>query len=78
MGSKSVDEVLDAAAAAGVHYSALRLDGLNTQVSAASYEEQPTTSGLDNGHQEPFVIGQYIYLRLIDAMDFVGPECGMP
>ncbi|XP_021315801.1 uridine kinase-like protein 3 isoform X2 [Sorghum bicolor] len=57
MGSKSVDEVLDAAAAAGVHYSALRLDGLNTQVSAASYEEQPTTSGLENGHQEPFVIG---------------------
>ncbi|PWZ25647.1 Uridine kinase-like protein 4 [Zea mays] len=46
MGSKSVDEVLDAAAA-GVHYSALRLDG---QASA-------TTSGLENGHQEPFVIG---------------------
>jgi len=68
MGSKSVDEVFDAAAA-GVHYSALRLDGLNTQVSAASYEEQPnepTTSGLENGHQEPFVIGQYIYLYLID------------
>jgi uridine kinase len=51
--------VLDAAAA-GVHYSALRLDGLNTKVSAASYEEQPTTSGLENDHQEPFVIGQYM------------------
>ncbi|XP_062201939.1 uridine kinase-like protein 3 isoform X3 [Phragmites australis] len=48
MGSKSVDQVLDAAAA-GVHYSALRLDELNL--------EQPTTSGLENGYQEPFVIG---------------------
>ncbi|AQK67561.1 protein disulfide isomerase4 [Zea mays] len=46
MGSKSVDEVLDAAA--GVHCSALRLDGPNVQFSA---------SGLENGHQEPFVIG---------------------
>jgi uridine kinase len=55
MGSKSVDLVLDAAAAAGVHYSALRLDDL----SLMSAEEQPTTSGLENGHQEPFVIGWY-------------------
>lgn len=46
--SKSVDQVLDAAAA-GIHYSALRLEDLNIQ-------EQPTTS-LENGHQEPFVIG---------------------
>jgi uridine kinase len=59
MGSKSVDEVLDAAA--GVHCSALRLDGPNVQFSASS-EEEPTTSGLENGHQEPFVIGPYIYL----------------
>jgi hypothetical protein len=51
MGSKSVDQVLDAAAA-GIHYSALRLEEL-------SLREQPTTSGLENGHQEPFVIGQY-------------------
>jgi uridine kinase len=59
MGSKSVDEVLDsaAAAAAGVHLSALRLDGLNRIQGSASSEEQPTTSGLENGHQEPFVIG---------------------
>jgi uridine kinase len=49
MGSKSVDQVLDAAAA-GIHYSALRLEELNLQ-------EQPTTSRLENGHQEPFVIG---------------------
>jgi uridine kinase len=58
MGSKSVDEVLDpaAAAAAGVHLSALRLDGLNRIQGSASSEEQPTTSGLENGHQEPFVI----------------------
>jgi len=55
MGSKSVDQVLDAAAA-GVHYSALRLDDLNVQGSMSA-EEQPTTSGLENGHQEPFVIG---------------------
>lgn len=54
MGSKSVDQVLDAAAA-GVHYSALRLDDLN--LGSVSAEEQPTTSGLENGHQEPFVIG---------------------
>jgi uridine kinase len=56
MGSKSVDEVLDSAAA-GVHLSALRLDGLNRIQGSASSEEQPTTSGLENGHQEPFVIG---------------------
>ncbi|TKW29889.1 hypothetical protein SEVIR_3G424700v4 [Setaria viridis] len=55
MGSKSVDQVLDAAAA-GVHYSALRLDDLSLQGSMSA-EEQPTTSGLENGHQEPFVIG---------------------
>jgi uridine kinase len=56
MGSKSVeDEVLaPAAAAAGVHLSALRLDGLNR---IQDSKEQQTTSGLDNGHQEPFVIG---------------------
>jgi len=66
MGSKSVDQVLDPAAAAGVHLSALRLDGLNHIQGSASSEEQPTTSGLENGHQEPFVIGQYIYLYLID------------
>lgn len=57
MGSKSVDEVLDAAAADGVHYSALHLDDLNNTQGSASSEEQPTTSGLENGHQEPFVIG---------------------
>jgi hypothetical protein len=51
MGSKSVDQVLDAAAA-GIHYSTLRREEL-------SLREQPTTSGLENGHQEPFVIGQY-------------------
>ncbi|KAM0892521.1 hypothetical protein ACQ4PT_025694 [Festuca glaucescens] len=55
MGSKSVDEVLDAAAA-GVHYSAFRLEELNLQASLSGVE-QPTTSGLENGHQEPFVIG---------------------
>lgn len=55
MGSKSVDEVLDAAAA-GVHYSAPRLDELDLQ-GPMSGQEQPTTSGLENGHQEPFVIG---------------------
>jgi uridine kinase len=56
MGSKSVDEVLDAAAA-GVHYSAFRLEELDLQATLSGVE-QPTTSGLENGHQEPFVIGQ--------------------
>uniref|UniRef100_A0A0D3F3H2 Uridine kinase n=1 Tax=Oryza barthii TaxID=65489 RepID=A0A0D3F3H2_9ORYZ len=55
MGSRPVDEVLDAAAA-GVHYSTLRLDELNINGSMTG-EEQPTTSGVENGHQEPFVIG---------------------
>jgi uridine kinase len=48
------DEVLDAAT--GVHYSALRLEELNMNGSVSG-EDQPTTSGVENGHQEPFVIG---------------------
>ena len=56
MGSKSVDDVFDATAA-GVHYSAFRLEELDLQASVSGLE-QPTTSGLENGHQEPFVIGQ--------------------
>ncbi|XP_006647152.1 uridine kinase-like protein 3 [Oryza brachyantha] len=55
MGSRPADDVLDAAAA-GVHYSALRLEELKINGSVAG-EEQPTTSGVENGHQEPFVIG---------------------
>lgn len=44
------------AATSEVHYPALRLDKLDIKGSMSG-EEQPTTSGLENGHQEPLIIG---------------------
>ncbi|EMS58080.1 Uridine kinase-like protein 3 [Triticum urartu] len=55
MGSYSTSEVLNAAAV-GVHHPALRLHELDLKGSMSA-EELPTTSGLENGHQAPFVIG---------------------
>ena len=51
MGSKIVDELLETST--GVHFSRLRLDGVEQ---SNCETEQPTTSTA-NGHREPFVIG---------------------
>ena len=53
MGSYSAREVI---AVSGVHNPALNLDELDTKGSMLA-EEQPTTSGMENGHQCPFIIG---------------------
>lgn len=55
MGSYSTSEVLNAAAV-GVHHPALCMHELDLKGSMPG-EELPTTSGLENGHQAPFVIG---------------------
>jgi uridine kinase len=55
MGSYSAGEVV-VSAVSGAHYSALHLDELDIKGSMLR-EEQPTTSGMENGHQCPFVIG---------------------
>jgi uridine kinase len=56
MGSYSAGEVVAAAAVSGAHYTALNLDQVDIKGSKLG-EEQPTTSGMENGHQCPFVIG---------------------
>ncbi|KAM0832144.1 hypothetical protein ACQ4PT_065075 [Festuca glaucescens] len=55
MGSYSAGEVV-AAAVSGAHYPALNLDQLDIKGSKLG-EEQPTTSGMENGRQCPFIIG---------------------
>uniref|UniRef100_A0A8R7QY09 Phosphoribulokinase/uridine kinase domain-containing protein n=1 Tax=Triticum urartu TaxID=4572 RepID=A0A8R7QY09_TRIUA len=54
MGTYSTREVLNATAV-GVHHPALRLHELDLKDSLSG-EDLPMTSGLENGHQEPFVI----------------------
>ncbi|XP_051180728.1 uridine kinase-like protein 3 [Lolium perenne] len=56
MGSYSAGEVVAAAAVSGAHYTALNLYQVDIKGSKLG-EEQPTTSGMENGHHCPFVIG---------------------
>lgn len=49
MGSKSVEDLLDAST--GVHFSGFHLDGLGSR------NLEATTSATESVHKQPFVIG---------------------